>query len=118
MNKKPKMSPEEKAAKKEATARKKIILTKFLKRFPEDTDMWKDATDELMDIAREVREAYNDSINVVEGDDGYVEAIDWRSFTNPGKRNKAYRAQIIKLFPKLRTEQKDEIIQQIESIMV
>lgn len=92
------------------------LIEKFIMQFPEDTDMWQDATDEIMDIAREIREKVNDINDVIEGDEGYIDAIDFRKFTNPGKRNKAYKTQIRELWPKLTTEMKDEILLMIHNM--
>lgn len=108
------IDPEIKLQRKQLQQARKTAFKRFLASFPDDTDLWKDATDELMDIARKVRELYNDVVaQASEGENGYVEAIDYSRFTYPGKRNKAYKDQILALFPKLPQEHKDEVMDEI-----
>jgi hypothetical protein len=38
----------------------KVGLNNFLKKFPDDTKSWRNATDEVRDIARTAKECYNE----------------------------------------------------------
>lgn len=85
-------------------------LEAFLAKFPDNTKSWGDATDEMRDLAREVREQYNGMIDAAEGDKGYVDAIDFRKINSPSEWNKKAKKQIRTLWKKLTEENKQSII--------
>ena len=57
--------------------------------FPEDAETWRDATDEIRDLAHNVRCSYNELVlDVCEGDKGYIEALNFRTFKTPSCWNR------------------------------
>lgn len=63
-------------------------LESFLSQFPDNAQTWRDATDEIMDLCRGVRESYNELVlDVMEGEKGYIEGLDFRSFKTPSQWN-------------------------------
>lgn len=82
-------------------------LKSFLKEFPSNTKTWAKATDEMRDLARELREYYNDQNNLEEGDKGYIDGLPFREFKTPSEWNTKAKKQILSTWKKLNKEQKE-----------
>lgn len=77
-------------------------LESFLNQFSNNAKSWSEATDEIRDLAHTVRTNYNELIlDVLEGEAGYVEALDFRSFKTPAQRNTEAKKQITELWAKM-----------------
>lgn len=62
----------------------KMFLRKLEISFPRNATSWREATDEIRDFCRELREYYNECVlDVLEGEEGYIEGMDFRSFRAP-----------------------------------
>lgn len=72
-------------------------LHAFLDRFPNDAKSWGQATDEIREMAADVRQAYNEQVlDVVEGDSGYVEGLNFKEFGKPHQWNTEAKKFILK----------------------
>ena len=77
-------------------------LYSIINQFPEDAETWRDATDEIRDLAHNVRCSYNELVlDVCEGDKGYIEALNFRTFKTPSCWNTEAKKQILTLWSKM-----------------
>jgi len=89
-------------------------IEKKLSQYPDNATSWGDADDGIRDLAREVRETYNElTINVLEGDKGYVESLDFKSFKTPSEWNTKAKKQIRTLWSKMTDWSKENVIENI-----
>lgn len=89
-------------------------MEEFLSRFSEQATSW---NDEIMDVARSVRMSYNEVVlDVVEGEEGYINAIDFRSFKRPGAFNEAYKTQIRALWCELPVYEQERIVNELPTL--
>jgi hypothetical protein len=89
-------------------------INAILSKFPTDASQWSQATDEIRDLARLVRNAYNElTIDVIQGEPGYVQALDFRSFRTPAQWNTEFKAQILGLWAKLSDWAKESVLKSI-----
>lgn len=93
-----------------------LTLENFLQQFPADATSWGNATDEIMDVARKCRMAWNEERDLQEGDEQFVHAIPDYVFNKPGNRNEAYATQIRALWPELNDVHQSEVIEFINEI--
>ena len=82
-------------------------LKSFLKEFPSNTKTWAKATDEMRDLARELREYYNEQNDLSEGQKGYIDGLPFREFKTPSEWNTKAKKQILSTWKKLSKEQKE-----------
>lgn len=74
-------------------------MSEFLAKFPNHAKKWSEATDEIRDMCRIVRETYNDLvINKLEGEPGYIKSLNFRYMATPGEWNSKAKKQIMKLW--------------------
>jgi hypothetical protein len=93
---------------------KKIL--NFLDKFPNDATEWKQATDEIRELARFAREIYNDiTINVLEEDEKALEPLNFRSFKTPSEWNTKAKEFIISTFEIMNDESKKYFIEYFDS---
>lgn len=79
-----------------------VKLATFLAKFPDDATSWRQATDEIRDLAYKVRSAYNEhTLDVLEHEAGYVESLNFRSFRTPAEWNQGAKKQIRELWSKM-----------------
>ena len=79
-----------------------VKLENFLGQFPDDATKWNQATDEIRDMAYRIRSAYNEhTLDVVEGDEGYIESLNFRSFRTPAQWNQGAKKQIRNLWTRM-----------------
>jgi hypothetical protein len=77
-------------------------LNDFINQFPDNATNWSQATDEIRDLCRGCRESYNELVlNVVEGEKGYIDALDFRSFKTPSQWNTEAKKMIRTLWAKM-----------------
>jgi len=81
---------------------KKAALVKFLSKFPDDAKSWKEATDEVRDIARTAKEYYNE----LENKD--INPCDFRSMKTPSEWNTKGKSYIFKVYNKMNAQTKVE----------
>lgn len=87
-------------------------LQNYMAQFPSDATSWGQATDEMRDLAREVRMTYNELIvDAVEGDENYVEGLDFMSFSTPSEWNTKAKIQIASLWGQLTDYAKDSVLE-------
>jgi hypothetical protein len=84
-------------------------IKKFLSKFPNDTTSWKSATDEIRDIAKDIRELYNEY-----NENDKIEALKFRSFTKPSEWNTNAKEYIIDTFKKMDAKVQDLFIKDFE----
>lgn len=80
-------------------------LIAFLDKFPTDATSWSQATDEIRDLARIVREYYNEMVLDVPNEDG-IEPVNFRIIASPAEWNKKARKFILKYWPELPEKEK------------
>ncbi len=80
-------------------------VEKFLKNYPDDTDTWKNATDEIRDIAREIKLLYN------ERNEKQIEPLNFRKFTKPSEWNTEGKKYIRMVYDKMSDVSKNEFIE-------
>ena len=68
----------------------------FLKQFPDDTDTWKNATDEIRDIARNIKELYNER-----NEDDKIEALNFKKINKPSEWNTEGKKYIRMVYGKM-----------------
>jgi hypothetical protein len=73
----------------------KLGLNKFLKKFPDDAKTWAKATDEVRDIAREIKEHYN------QYDEKKIKPCDFTSLKTPSDWNTKGKKYINKVYDKM-----------------
>jgi len=71
-------------------------IEKFLEQFPTDATSWRQATDEVRDLARASREMLN------EYDDITVEAVDFTAIRTPAEWNTLGREAILRNYDMMR----------------
>ena len=71
-------------------------VEKFLKQFPDDTDTWKNATDEIRDIARNIKDLYNER-----NEDNKIEALNFRKINKPSEWNTEGKKYIRMVYGKM-----------------
>lgn len=85
-------------------------LESFLKRFPNNAKHWSEATDEIMDLCHQVRTTYNELVlDVIEGEEGYIESLNWREMKSPSQWNTEFKNMILNLWPKMTDWAKENI---------
>lgn len=84
-----------------------IQLDHFLSNYPDNATSWSQADDAIRDMNRTVRQFYNEMVlDLCEGDDGTVEALNFRAFKNPSEWNTNAKSQIIEVLNKMSEFQK------------
>ena len=78
----------------------KAGLTKFLKKFPDNAKSWSEATDEVRDIAREIKEYYN------QYDEKNIQPCNFRIIKTPSDWNKKGKRYIFRVYDKMSIEAK------------
>lgn len=68
----------------------------FLKQFPDDTDTWKNATDEIRDIARNIKELYNER-----NEDDKIESLNFKKINKPSEWNTEGKKYIRMVYGKM-----------------
>lgn len=77
-------------------------IESFLEKFPNNASSWKDATDEVRDLAKSARLIYTDiDLDLTDGDDGVPEALDFTKLRNPGRWNTEGKKYIMKMVGKM-----------------
>ncbi len=90
-------------------------LNTFLKKFPNDAKEWDKATDEIRDVAKLIRDAYNEQVlNVLENEDGYIKGLEFRDFKTPSQWNTEAKKQILHLWILLPENVKKNVIESRE----
>ncbi len=79
-------------------------LQKFLNKFPDDTDSWRWATDEVRDIARSAREFYNE----LNKNGDIAKPLDFREFQTPSEWNTKGKAFIFAVYNKMDNDTKEQ----------
>lgn len=88
----------------------------LLSQFPDDAEKWRDATDEIKDVAHIVRQTYNEmELDAVEGNEGYIESLNFREFKKPADWNKGAKKQIKELWSKLSPKNQDIALDKLRS---
>ena len=77
-------------------------LEQFLSKFPNNTTSWAEATDEIRDIARTVKEYYN------EYNTPSIEACDFRQLNTPSDWNTVGKEYILSVYSKLKGPAKEQ----------
>lgn len=86
-------------------------LQNILKDYDDNETSWKGADDRIRELTRSVRMAYNElMLDVVDGEEGYVESLNFREFKTPGQWNSNAKKQILSLWPKLNDYAKEEAL--------
>lgn len=86
-------------------------VEKFLAQFPDDSDSWADAGDELRDLCREIRELYNNYVvDVLEDDPKALKPLNFRKINSPQEWIKKSKDYIRTNFAKLNKEGKEEFL--------
>lgn len=80
----------------------KTGLVKFLKQFPDDAKSWAKATDEIREIARSVKEYYNEFENKK------IAPLDFRTLRTPSDWNSKGKKYILKVYDKMSDKTKKE----------
>lgn len=83
-------------------------LKAFIAKFPNNAKSWAQATDEMRDLARELREYYNEQNDLAEGEKGYIDGLPFREFKKPSEWNTKAKKQILSTWKKLSKEQKED----------
>lgn len=79
-----------------------VRMDAILGKISDNPKSWKDADDTARDLARHVRETYNELVlDLVEGDKGEVKALNFRSFDTPKEWNKQAKKQVKNLWGKM-----------------
>jgi len=87
-------------------------IEKFLKKFPDNATSWKEATDEIRDMARTAKEYYNELVlDVLKDDEKALKPLDFKSIKTPSEWNKKGKEYIRNVFNKLNTQGKEEFIE-------
>lgn len=85
-------------------------LESFLSKFPDDAKSWSEATDEIRELAREIRINYNRYVlQINEDSEGGLEAVDFRSIKIPSEWNKKAKNFILKYWNTLPKFIKEEL---------
>lgn len=78
----------------------------FNKRLNEISDTpknWSEATDEVRDMTHSVRQAYNElHMDLLEGEDGYVDSLNFRALNTPTKWNTIPKKQMRRLWKEMK----------------
>ena len=86
-------------------------LETYLANFPDNATCWSQATDEIRDLCYQTRLMYNECVlDVCESDAGYVEGLNFRSFTKPSQWNTQGKKFINKYFYKLPKYAQDHVL--------
>lgn len=87
-------------------------FAKFFKAFPTNATKWSQATDEIRDLTRYIREYYNEVVlnSDLEGNDhpSGIKSLNWRNFKTPSEWNTNGQQEIIKIWNKLDKKQQLE----------
>jgi hypothetical protein len=75
-------------------------LTEYLNQFSNDATSWSQATDEVMDLCRTIKEFYNDE------ESDKVEACDFRFITKPSDWNTKGKKYIFEVYSKMNRSKK------------
>ena len=76
------------------------LLTKYLNQFPDNATSWAQATDEVRDLARTIKEFYNDE------ELDKVDACDFRFITKPSIWNTKGKKYIFEVYSKMNKSKK------------
>lgn len=94
-------------------------LETFLNKFPDNATSWTQATEETREVVRALRLFYNDTIlNVLEGEPGYIEGLNFRSFNTPAEFNTKAKAEIRRLWSLIPEDKKDEAFSEIDNFVL
>lgn len=77
-------------------------LKNFLNHFSDDATCWSEATDEIRECAKMIRESHSEFV-------GEIEALNFRFIPTPAEWNKRAKNFIVKYWPELPVQQKKEI---------
>jgi len=92
-------------------------LKNFLASFPNNATSWSQATDEIMDTARIIRQAHNElDLELCEGEEGAIEALNFRSFKTPAEWNTKAKEQIEETWSKMESWSKECALEQMSWI--
>jgi len=87
-----------------------MTIQEFLTSFPNNASSWSQATDEIRDLCFKIRSVYNEmALDLVEGDEGYIERLDFRSFKTPSQWNTEGKAFILKYWALLPSNERTSI---------
>ena len=92
-------------------------LETYLAQFPDNATSWREATDEVRDLARKVRTTYNHlalDLTIVEVEAGAgIQPLPFRSFISPAEWNQKAKAQIREVFALLPENLQSEILKDL-----
>ena len=89
-------------------------LKKFLSQFPNDADNWKEATDEIREIAKLAKEYYNEyDLELDNNDVDALKPLDFNKLNTPSKWNTKGKEYIIDIYDKMSAKTKKEFIKNI-----
>ena len=90
------------------------VFRKFFKSFPVDVTQWNNATDEIRDLTRYIRQYYNEVILDIERDDEThpksQKALNWRQFKTPSEWNSNGQKEIVRVWNLLDKKHQAEFI--------
>lgn len=80
----------------------------FLSMFPDNADSWSQATDEIRDLARSVKEIYNEyDLDVNDDDPQALKPLDFQSLKTPSRWNTEGKKYILSTYNKMVDKSKD-----------
>jgi hypothetical protein len=90
------------------------FLKSIFAKYPTNATSWRDADDTMRDLTRMARETYNEHNDFVEGDDGYIESMNFRSFKTPSEWNTKSQNEIVRIYnmmtPQIQKIYKDSVL--------
>jgi hypothetical protein len=90
------------------------FLKSIFAEYPTNATSWRDADDTMRDLTRMVRETYNEHNDFAEGDDGYIESMNFRSFKTPSEWNTKSQNEIVRIYnmmtPQIQKIYKDSVL--------
>ena len=85
-------------------------LETYMAKFPDNATSWRQATDEMRDLARRVRMAYNELVlKVTDPDEQGIEAINFKMIATPSEWNTKAKQQIRILWGPLSPRTQEQI---------
>ncbi len=94
-----------------ASSRLDNELFNILNKYPIDAISWSQADDRIRDLARKVREIYNELVlDVTEGDPGYVYPLDFRIYKSPAQWNTNAKSFILKFWAMMDDRAKENVL--------
>jgi hypothetical protein len=87
-------------------------IEKFLKKFPDNTNSWKEATDEIRDMAKTAKEYYNELVlDVLKEDEKALKALDFKSIKTPSEWNTKGKEFIRNTYNMMNKQAKEEFVE-------